>query len=214
MSNAQPDDEPGSGPDPAGRGRIRWGRFVGILGLGLLVVAVVLSGVARGAIAASFTVSGSSFKASADRLEGEGFVQFVGVEQGADGAHPVAVSGFRTAVADNFCQSVYLSSVPLVGELTLRMTSEGPGGMEASGMVLGVAELGGDLTLVEPHLGVDAATVDKGPDGLRGSPGGFGMQASKATVASLRMTAWSASAYTLRLKNVALALQPGDRQCH
>jgi hypothetical protein len=214
MSDARCDDEPDSGPGSVGRGRIRWGRFAGILGLGLFGVALVMLGVARGAIAASFTVSGTSFKASADRLEGEGFVQFVGVDQGTDGAHPVAVSGFRSAVADNFCQSVYVRSVPLVGDLTLRMTSEGPAGMSASGMVLGVDGLSGDLTLVEPDLGVDAAAVGKGPDGLRGPPGGFGMQATKATVTTLRMTAWSATAHTLRLKNLQLALRPGAHECH
>jgi hypothetical protein len=55
---------------------------------------------AQGALAASFSVSGQSFKVTADKLVGTGFEQYGAVDQGytLDGqktAHPVAVSAFK-----------------------------------------------------------------------------------------------------------------------
>jgi len=192
-------------------GRTRWGRFAVTLGSGLVGAAVLVLGMAQGAIAASFAVSGVSFKVSADKLVGDGFVQLVGVDQGAGAAHPVAVSGFRSAVLDNFCQSVLLRSVPVVGDITLVMVSAGPGGMAATDLVIGVAGLSGDLTLVNPQLGVDAARLDKGP--VKGAAGSFGLQADRATIVGLRQTSWSTSAQTIRLKNIDLSLRKGDQGC-
>ncbi|WP_035282640.1 DUF6230 family protein [Actinokineospora spheciospongiae] len=192
-------------------GRTRWGRFAGTLGAGLAGAAVLVFGMAQGAVAASFAVSGVSFKVSADKLVGDGFVQLVGVDQGSGAAHPVAVSGFRGAVLDNFCQSVLLRSVPVVGDITLVMVSAGPGGMAATDLVIGVAGLSGDLTLVNPQLGVDAARLDRGP--VKGAAGSFGLQADRATIVGLRQTSWSTSAQTIRLKNIDLSLRKGDQGC-
>jgi hypothetical protein len=155
----------------------------------------------QGVLAASFTVSGTSFKISADGLRGSGFVLYGGAERTADKAVPVAVVGFRSVVLDNFCQSVFLSRVPLVGDVTLRMTSTG------------MTDLGGDLTLITPELGVDAARLAKGPPGARGEPRSFGMQADEARAASPRMIAWSAAAQTISLKNLALSMRTGRHEC-
>ncbi|GAA1300506.1 DUF6230 family protein [Saccharothrix xinjiangensis] len=197
-----------------GGGRTSWVRFAAVFVAGSLAAAAVLTGVARGALAASFTVAGTSFKTTADKLEGEGFVQFGGVVQGSGDAHPVAVSGFRSAVLDNFCQSVLLRSMPVVGDITLRLTSPGPGGMAATNMIIDVAELSGDLTLVNAEIGIDAAAAGKGPDELRGPPGAYAQQADRATAVGLRQTAWSTTAHTLRLKNLHLALRSGAAECY
>ena len=106
------------------RGRTRWVRFVGTLGLGLVGAVALLFGISQGAFAASFTVSGTSFKVSADRLTGTGFVQFGSIDVGSGQAHPVAVSGFKTAMLDGFCQSVFLPALPIVGDVTLRITKD------------------------------------------------------------------------------------------
>ncbi|MFL6127349.1 DUF6230 family protein [Actinophytocola sp.] len=195
------------------RGRIRWLRFAGVLAAGLALAALLLTGLAQGALAASFAVSGTSFKISADKLVGTGFVQFGGTDNGADGPHAVGVSGFRTAAADNFCQSVALRGLPLVGDVTLRLVSPGPEGMSATNIVLGVAGLTGDMTLVNSAIGVDASQVSQGPPGVLGQPGGFAQQAEQATVVAPRMVAWSATAYTLRLKNLSMSLRAGDDEC-
>jgi hypothetical protein len=153
-----------------------------------------------------------SFKVSADRLEGEGFVLYGDVDQGAETTHVVARGGFRHVVADNFCQSVVVE-LPVVGEVTLRMTSPGPAGMEATDMVLGTDFLAGDLTLGNPHLGIDAAQVSKGPPGTGGEPASFGIQADKTVIVAPRLTAWSAVAHTLRVKAVTMTIAPGRNEC-
>ena len=43
-------------------GRTRWARFVGVLGMGAVGAGVLLFGMSQGALAASFAVSGTSFK--------------------------------------------------------------------------------------------------------------------------------------------------------
>lgn len=210
----EPAAEPAEPAEPAARGRTRWLRFTGMLVLGLLGVAVMLGAMARGALAASFAVAGVSSKISADKLEGTGFVQFGGVDSGAGASHPVAVSGFRTAVLDNFCQSVILPNLPGVGDVVLRLASPGPEGMSAADIVLGVEALSGDLTLLNPQIGVDAALVSKGPPGVTGPPGGFAQQADQATIIAPRQVAWSATAYTLRLKNAQMTLHLDGGECY
>lgn len=197
-----------------GRGRTRWVRFATVLGAGLTGAGVLLVGLSQGALAASFAVSGTSFKISADKLEGTGFVQFGGVDRGNDAAHPVAVSAFRTVVLDNFCQSVTLRGLPLVGDVTLRMESPGTGGMSAENIVMGVEALSGDLTLVNPQIGIDAGSVTRGPAGVLGQPGGFAQQADKATIVMPRQVAWSASAHTLRLNNLRTTLNKNSGECY
>jgi hypothetical protein len=97
--------------------------------------------------------------------------------------------------------------VPLVGDITLVLTSGGPDGMTATDITLGIASLSGDLTLTDTQIGIDAAQLTKGPDTAKGMPGSFGLQATTATIGQLRQTAWSTNAQTLRLKNLALSLR-------
>jgi hypothetical protein len=195
------------------RGRTRWGRFAGVFAAALAGAALLVTGLAQGALAASFAVSGGTFQVSADELVGEGFVQYGDVDRGSGQAHVVAIGGFRKASLDNFCQSVFLPKVPLVGDTTLVLTSGGPGGMTATDIILGIASLTGDLTLTDTQIGVDAAQLSKGPDAAKGKPGMFGLQATTATIGSLRQTAWSTSAQTLRLKNLAISLRSGKNEC-
>lgn len=197
----------------AEEGRTRWLRFGAVFGLGLLITGVLLVGVARGALAASFTVTGQSFKVSADSLRGSGFVMLGGVDRGADEAHPVAVSAFRSSELDNFCQSAVVSGLPIVGDLTLKMVSPGPAGMAATDIVIGVAELRGDLTMAGPQIGVDAAHVSKGPEGVKGAVGTFALQADEVRVGAVRQTAWSTVAHTIRLKELVLTVERGRSEC-
>lgn len=194
-------------------GRTRWGRFAAVLVAGLAGAAALLFGVSGGALAASFTVSGTMFKTSASELRGEGFVLYGGTDRTADAAHPVAVGGFRSVVMDDFCQSVLLPRLPLLGEVTLKMTSAGTEGMSATDMLLGIDEQFGDLTLVRPSIGVDASQLTEGPPGSGGLAGSFSMQAPSARMAPVRQTAWSATAQTMRLRNLAMSITLGRHEC-
>lgn len=194
-------------------GRTRWARFVGVLGIGAAGAGALLFGMSQGALAASFAVSGTNFKVSADSLSGQGFVQFGGVDAGADKVHVVAVSGFKSATLNKFCQSVYVPGMPIVGDVTLRITADGVGGMSADNLVVNLTDLSGDLTLANPEIGIDANKVTKGPDNLRGLPGSFGLQADSASISGLQQTAWATTAQTIRFKGMNLTIRQGKQEC-
>jgi hypothetical protein len=184
-----------------------------VLGIGAVGAGVLLFGMSQGALAASFAVSGSSFKVSADGLTGQGYVQFGGVDAGSGQVHPVAVNGFRSASLDKFCQSVFVPNMPVVGDLTMRIEANGRGGMEATNMVVGLTDISGDLTLGNPQIGIDAGTLTKGPEGLKGLPGSFGLQADTVNIAALRQVAWSTTAQSIKFKGMTLNLRQGKNEC-
>ncbi|MEV6240810.1 DUF6230 family protein [Lentzea sp. NPDC051838] len=194
-------------------GRTRWARFVGVLGIGVVGAGALLFGMSQGALAASFAVSGTNFKVSADNLTGKGFVQFGGVDAGAGQVHVVAVSGFKTASLDKFCQSVFVPGMPIVGDVTMRITADSVGGMSADNLVVNLTDLNGDLVLGNPEIGIDASKVNKGPDGLRGLPGSFGLQADSANIAKLQQTAWATTAQTIRFNGMNLTIRQGKQEC-
>jgi hypothetical protein len=195
-------------------GRTRWARFVGVLGMGAVGAGVLLFGMSQGALAASFAVSGTSFKVGSSNLEGQGFVQFGGIDANVNGQpHVVAVSGFKTATLDKFCQSVFVPSMPIVGDVTMRITAADVGGMSADNLVVGLTDLNGDLVLENPEIGIDASKVNKGPANLKGLPGSFGLQADTAKIANLQQTAWSTTAQTIRFKGMSLTIRTGKQEC-
>src|SRR5690348_5900952 len=109
-------------------GRTRWRRFAAVMVPAVAAASLLMVGVASGAFPASFAVSGSTFKVSADELDGDGFVQYGGFasQKGATfqpnglpadtKSAPVAVSGIKTATLTNLCQSVLIpgTSISLV----------------------------------------------------------------------------------------------------
>ena len=69
--------------------RTRWKRFATVIVPASFIAGAIVFGQATGAIAASFNVSGSQFKVSADKLVGTGFVQYGGMvsEKGGNPAN-------------------------------------------------------------------------------------------------------------------------------
>ena len=195
------------------RGRTRWLRFAGTFAVGGVLAGGLLVGVSQGAFAASFAVSGTSFEVTSSHLEGNGFVQFGGIAASPDTVHPVAENAFKTADLDNFCQSVFMPNMPILGDLTLRITADGSKGMHAENMLVDVAQVDGDFTLTSPEIGVDASQVSGGPIGVAGRTGDFGMQASKITIDNLRQVAWGTSAQTIAFKGMSLRIVSGNNQC-
>lgn len=194
-------------------GRTRWKVFALALVVGLAGMGIMFGGLSQGALAASFSVSGMSYKASADKLVGNGVVQYGSVDQGANQAHPVLVNGFRSAKLDNFCQSFVVPQLPVVGDVSVKLAAPGTAGMQADNLVIGIQDVTGDLTLSNVEIGRDAGTLDKGPNGLQGKGGSFGIQASGAQIDHLRQTAWSTTASTLRLNHVKIGATAGHDEC-
>ena len=191
-------------------GRTRWWIFALVFVLGLAGVGVMFGGLSQGALAASFSVSGMSYKASGDRLVGQGVVQYGSVDQGGSGAHPVLVNGFRQAKIDNFCQSFVVPGLPVVGDITVRIAAPA---MAANDLVIGIERVTGDLTLNNVEIGRDAGTFDKGPNGELGPAGSFGIQSDGAQIDDLRQTAWSTTASTLKLDQVRISADKGHNEC-
>lgn len=187
------------------RGRTRWRRFLAFTVPALAAAGFVVFGMANGAIAASFAVSGQTFKVSADRLEGTGFVQYGGTVRDKSGAtHPVAISGIASASLSNLCQSVKVPGAPIV--LTI---NAGGGGKPAtaSNLLLDLTELQGDATFTNIEIGRDASTLDKGPS--TGVAGSFGQQSDKIVIDDLRQVAWSTTAGTFSLNGLRLKVNVG-----
>jgi hypothetical protein len=195
------------------RAGTRWSRFILMFALGAVGSGVLVTGMSQGAIAASFTVSGTSYKISADELRGQGVVQYGAVDQAADQSYPVFVTGFGSVEADNFCQTFVVKGTPVLGDITVRIAAEGQRGFSADNLVIGIQELSGDLTLKNVELGHDAGQFDKGPAGVQGQPGSFGIQSDGLVIGQVRQSALSTTAATLRLNQVKITTANGQHEC-
>lgn len=192
-------------------GRTRWRRFAAVMVPATAVVGAIVVGMANGAIAASFAVSGQTFKVSASRLEGDGFIQYGGVVREANGTtHPVAVSGIKSAELFDLCQSVKVPNLPVV--LTIRAGGNNTPA-EATDLMIDMDSLQGDATFTNIQIGRDATTLDAAP-GLplppANSPAGtFGQQAQHVTILNLKQVARSTSAGTFKLTGLDLGIKVG-----
>ena len=192
------------------RGRTRWRRFAVVLVPALAAAGAIVVGMANGAIAASFAVSGSTFKVSADELDGTGFAQYGGVAvDNAKNVHPVAVSGIKSASLSNLCQSVVVPGTPI--SLVIRAGKTTPA--TATDLLIDMTQLSGDATFTNISIGQDASTLTKGGASAVGQPGGFGQQADSVKIVGLKQVAWSTSAGTFALNGLDLHVSLSGEQC-
>jgi hypothetical protein len=179
---------------------------------------------AQGALAASFSVSGQSFKVTADKLVGTGFSQYGALDSGytLDGkktAHPVAVSAFKNASITNMCQSVVTPNIPLLGSVSLTLKAGGNGTpVEAENLYIDVEDLAADATFKNIDIGVAAKDLNKGP-GMKGgseqaNPYGFAQQAESAVLTDVKQTAWATTAGTFKLSGLKMSLSTGVKECY
>jgi hypothetical protein len=189
-------------------GRTRWGRFLALLVPTSAVAGAIVLGMSNGAMAASFAVSGQTFKVSASELRGEGFVQFGGIAQEVDGTkHPVAVTGIRKAELFDLCQSVKTPGVPVVLTITA-----GGGGRPATAkdLLIDVESLEGDVVFQNINIGQDASTLQGGPPGATGDRKAFGQQAEAVNIKNLRQVARATHAGTFNLTGLKLKVNVGS----
>jgi hypothetical protein len=203
------------------RGRTRWRRFAIVIGPATVAAFAIVIAMANGAIAASFSVSGSPFKISADQLDGTGFVQYGGFasEKGArhlangfpDPAdpknHAVAVSGIADATLSNLCQSVKVPGLPF--SMVIH-AGRGDTPASATNLMLDVTSLSGDASFTNIQIGIDASDLTKGGPSAKGLPGGFAQQADKVTIKNLRQVAWSTTAGEFNLNGLDLSISSGS----
>ena len=206
------------------RGGTRWKRFAVVMVPSVAATAAIGVALAQGALAASFSVSGQSFKVTADKLVGTGFSQYGALDSGytLDGkktAHPVAVSAFKSASITGMCQSVVTPNIPILGSVSLILKAGGGGTpVQAENLYIDVEELEANATFENIDIGVAAKDASKGP-GMKGgneqaNPFGFAQQADKATLTDVKQTAWATTAGTFKLSGLKMSLSKGVKECY
>ncbi|MEU2616013.1 DUF6230 family protein [Micromonospora sp. NPDC007271] len=168
------------------------------------VAGAIVFGMSNGAIAASFDVSGQTFKVGASKLVGDGFKQYGGIAKEKDGTqHPVAVSEIASAKLYDLCQSVDASmpGVPIV--LTI---NAGGGGKpaKATGMLIDMDSLEGDAEFTNIEIGRDASDLSS-----HARPKSFGQSADRVEITGLKQVARSTSAGTFTLTGLKLKINIG-----
>jgi hypothetical protein len=177
-------------------------------------------GLAQGALAASFSVSGQQFKVSADHLKGTGFAQYGGIDtvyETVEGKKqkkvPVAISSFKNAEITNMCQSVK-TPIPGIGDIYLRLEAGKSKPVKAKNLYIDVAQLNADATFRHIDIGVAVRDQNKGPDVKPGDsvlPGGFAQQAESATLTRVEQTAWATTAGTFTLNGLSMKLGTDEK---
>ncbi|MFI9342164.1 DUF6230 family protein [Streptomyces sp. NPDC052773] len=206
------------------RGGTRWKRFAVVMVPSVAATAAIGVALAQGALAASFSVSGQSFKVTTERLDGTGFVQYGALDEGytLDGkktVHPVAVSAFQSATIRNMCQSVVTPNIPVLGNVSLILRAgQGKEPVKAENLYIDVAELEGDAVFRGIDIGVAAKDATKGP-GMKGgkeqsNPYGFAQQADSVTLTDVKQTAWATTAGTFKLSGLKMSLSTGVKECY
>jgi hypothetical protein len=198
-------------------GRTRWKRFGLVMVPTLLATAGVGVALSQQALAASFSVSGQQFKVSADRLSADGFTQFGSVDKGQTDGHAVAVSGMSHATLTNMCQSVLIPDVPLVGNVTLKLTAGKTKPVEATNLYADLTDLSGDATFSNVDIGTAVESLNKGPKPPAGDPikaGSFSQQATHIVVNGLHQTAWATTAGTFKLAGLGMSMRAGKHECY
>lgn len=212
------------------RGGTKWKRFAVVMVPSVAATAVIGMALAQGALAASFAVSGQSFKVSAERLDGEGFVQYGGLDAHSGGGAPeaVAVSGFKKAYITKMCQSVVVP-VPGFGSVSLNLNAgmKGDNGankdqrVEADNLYIDLNQLDADAEFQDINIGVAAGSTNKaqGPATTPGNggpalPNSFAQEARTATLTDVKQTAWATSAGTFKLKGLSMSVKPGVHECY
>jgi hypothetical protein len=185
------------------QGRTRWRRFAAVLIPAAAAAGALVAGMANGAVAAQFSVSGSTFKVSAEKLDATGFVQYGGIasEKGASKNpldpknHAVATAGMAKATLTKLCQSV--SMVINAGETPGEPAT-------AENLQIDMTDLTGEAEFTQISIGQDASTLDAAGLDLHGVEHGFGQQAKRVVINNVRQTAWSTSAGKFTLNGLHL----------
>ncbi|WP_172875974.1 DUF6230 family protein [Micromonospora inositola] len=168
------------------------------------VAGAIVFGMANGAIAASFDVSGQTFKVGASKLDGDGFKQYGGIAKEKDGTiHPVAVSEISTAKLYDLCQSVNASVPGLPIVLTINAGGGGNPAL-ADGLLIDMDSLEGDATFTNINIGRDATDLN-----AHAQPKSFGQSADKVVITDLKQVARSTSAGTFTLTGLKLKVNVG-----
>ncbi|GAA1266456.1 DUF6230 family protein [Kitasatospora nipponensis] len=211
-------------------GKTSWKRFALVMVPAVAATAGIGMSIAQSALAASFSVSGQSFKVTTPHLTGTNFAQFGSVDVETNGTpHVIAVSAFDHATIHNLCQSV-VTDIPGLGKWTLVLNAgtaaeasgdpaADAGQVQATNLLIDLNQLNADATFTNINIGQDAATLKgsatanwkniKG-DGKPTGATGFAQAADKAELKNVQQTAYATSAGTFVLPGLNLNIKQGS----
>ncbi|MGY0491701.1 DUF6230 family protein [Streptomyces sp. WG-D5] len=200
------------------RGGTRWKRFAVVMVPSVAATAAIGVALSQGALAASFSVSGQSFKVTADSLDGKGFVQYGAIDSGKTGNHPVAVVGMKSANINNLCQSVVVP-VPVFGDVSMKLSagSNPSAPVEAKTLYIDADDLKADATFKNIDIGVAAGDAKKGPgihQGDKADPNSFAQQADSVHFENVQQRAWATTAGTFKLSGLKMSVKKGKHECY
>ncbi|MEU1595888.1 DUF6230 family protein [Streptomyces sp. NPDC005708] len=201
-------------------GRTCWRRFAAFLVTGVAAAAALCIGMAQGALAASFFISGQRFQVAANKLNARGLALYPMVDVARKGTLvPVVVLGFRHANISRLCLSVNLP-VPVLGTYTLLLTGGDRSQVEATNLFIDATSISADQANSNNiDIGVAAGSVTKGPinPGDRNSrffdPNIFAQQADSIDLTNVRVTSVAVSAATLDIPGLEVQIEPGSHNC-
>ncbi|GAA2070970.1 DUF6230 family protein [Streptomyces albiaxialis] len=200
------------------RGGTRWKRFAVVMVPSVAATAAIGVALSQGALAASFSVSGQQFKVTADKLDGQGFVQYGAVDTNKSGQKPVAVVGMNSAKITNLCQSVVVP-VPVFGDVSMKLTAGKAGGprVEAKKLYIDADDLHTNATFNNIDIGVSADKTTKGPGPHQGDKylkDSFAQQADSVAFTDVKQRAWATTAGTFKLSGLHMAVKKGKSECY
>ncbi|MBB2940854.1 hypothetical protein FB565_000558 [Actinoplanes lutulentus] len=195
-------------------GRTHWGRAAWLFVPSVFALGGITVGIAEGALAASFGVSGQAFKVSASSVEGTDVAAYLDTVQSVDGAnHPVMLAGVKEASLTDVCTSAVVD-IPVVGNVSLKVLGGKQEPITGTNVVADAEALlsaGGVVKNVE--AGRDASTLNRVP-GVQGPAGRFGLQAGSLSTDAVQSTAWSANGGTLTLSgDLEVSVTAGVHEC-
>lgn len=181
-------------------GHTRWKRFAATMTLGGLASGALVFGMSQGAIAASFAASGSSFGINAKKLDGNGLSMYGSEVRSTSGSKQAATIGVPAGKIQQFCSSIPVGKLPVVGNVSLGMQAPQ---VDGKGLVLDVGDLdAGQMQLNKANLGIDARSVG-------GRSGSTGLKAGGVSASDLKGNTWSLSAGTMTAKGLKLGAKVG-----
>ncbi|QUL78886.1 MULTISPECIES: DUF6230 family protein [unclassified Brevibacterium] len=175
-----------------------------------VVSAMLMGGVAQGAVPVSFAVSGTQFQITSSQLEGTGFSQYSGIAKDAEGGkHSVVTANIKDATLENLCQSA-VTETP-VGKVGVLIKAGGEGEpASAKDLKIGMTGLKGDAEFENIRIGVDASDVNTKS---KGSKGDFAQDSDTISIKDLEQDSWSTTASVFTLKDMSLKLTDGSETC-
>ncbi|MGH3662216.1 MAG: DUF6230 family protein [Micromonosporaceae bacterium] len=198
-----------------------WRQSMTLLGLLMGAVAALSYGMARGAVAANYAVSGAPFKVVVGEAKLDGMVAYpdTAMDSG-EKRHPVLLAGMGTVQARDVCMS--MSTPTPFGTVGFRLNA----GADGKSLTLRntvadtTAVADGAGTLTNAQIGRDASEFDNGvtgPDGrpVQGPKGRSGVQVGGGSVKNLKASALTGTAGSLSFNSAKIDVGFTDvKECY